>query len=155
LAGTAALFSTAAAHIYSFFLLIRFNLRQGKFIHTEFEQGRLIPYAVLYAASAAALFAGCYALIRFLKVEFEQLVLVLLPSCLNIVPALILAVRGIQQEPVLLCGSIILYSIFAVLALLPIDLAPVFAVAAPLMPLLLSIVALVYRPKEVSHAIKA
>src|SRR5262249_22009742 len=29
LAGTAALFSTAAAHIYSFFLIIRFNLREG------------------------------------------------------------------------------------------------------------------------------
>jgi hypothetical protein len=152
LAGTAALFSTAAAHIYSFFLIIEFNLREGKLSRSEMKQGRLI----LYAAIAAALFAGCYALVRFLNVQFDQLVLVLLPSCLNIVPALILAVRGIQQEPVLLRASITLYSIFAFLALLPHklasvffphELASVFPVAAPLMPLLFSIIALVYRRK--------
>jgi hypothetical protein len=147
-AGTGALFSTADAQIYSFFSIQRFDLREGKIAHAEFKELR----PALYAATAAALFAGCYALVRFLKVDFNQLVFVLLPSCLNIVPALILAVRGIRQEPILLWISIIPYAVCAFLGLLNTDLAPVFAVAAPLMPLTVSAVALVYRPKEVAHA---
>jgi hypothetical protein len=91
-------------------------------------------------------------LVRFLKVDFDQLVFVLLPSGLNIVPALILAVRGIRQEPVLLWISIVPYSFCAFLGLLHTDVAAIFAVAAPLMPLTVSAVALVYRPKEVAHA---
>jgi hypothetical protein len=147
-AGTGALFSTADAQIYSFFSIQRFDLREGKIAHAEFKELR----PAFYAAIAAALFAGCYALVRFLKVDFDQLVFVLLPSGLNIVPALILAVRGIRQEPVLLWISIVPYAVFAFLGLLHTDAAPVFAVAAPLMPLTVSAVALVYRPKEVAHA---
>ena len=147
-AGTGALFSTADAQIYSFFSIQRFDLREGKIAHAEFKELR----PAFYAAIAAAVFAGCYALVRFLKVDFDQLVFVLLPSGLNIVPALILAVRGIRQEPVLLWISIVPYAVCAFLGLLHTDVAPIFAVAAPLMPLTVSAVALVYRPKEVAHA---
>jgi hypothetical protein len=148
LAGVGALFSTADAQIYSFFSMHRFNLREGKIAHAEFKELR----PAFYAATAAAMFAGCYALVRFLEVDFDQLVFVLLPSCLNIVPALILAVRGIRQEPILLWISILPYAGCALLGLLNTDVAPVFAVAAPLMPLIVSVVALVYMPKEVAHA---
>ena len=147
-AGTGALFSTADAQIYSLFAIQRFDLREGKIAHAEFKELR----PAFYAAIAAALFAGCYALVRFLKVDFDQLVFVLLPSCLNIVPALILAVRGIRQEPILLWISIVPYAVCGFLGLLHTDVAPIFAVAAPLMPLTVSAVALVYRPKEVAHA---
>lgn len=106
-AGTGALFSTADAQIYSFFSIQRFDVREGKIAHAEFKELR----PAFYAAIAAALFAGCYALVRFLTVDFDQLVFVLMPSCLNIVPALILAVRGTRQEPILLWISIVPYAV--------------------------------------------
>jgi hypothetical protein len=148
LAGMGALFSTADAQIYSFFLIQRFNLQEGKSVHAEFSELRRASYS----AAAAALFALCYALVHYLDVPFDRLILVLLPSCLNIVPALILAVRGTRQAPSLLLISIVPYAICALLGLL--GVARVFAVAAPLMPLMVSGIALlVHRPKKkVTHA---
>jgi hypothetical protein len=148
LAGMGALFSTADAQIYSFFLIRRFNVRQGKIVHAQFSELRRASYS----AAAAALFAVCYALVNYLHVPFDRLILVLLPSCLNIVPALILAVRGTRQVPSLLLISIVPYAICAFLGLLPIRVAPVFAVVAPLMPLMVSVIALVHRPKKATHA---
>jgi hypothetical protein len=143
----AALFSTADAQIYSFFLIQRFNLRQGKSVDAQFSELRRASYA----AAAAALFALCYALVHYLEVPFDQLILVLLPSCLNIVPALILAVRGTRQAPSLLLISIVPYAICALFGVL---VAPIFAVMAPLMPLIVSAIALLNRPKKkVTHAI--
>jgi hypothetical protein len=149
LAGMGALFSTADAQIYSFFLIQRFNVRQGKSVHARFSELRRASYS----AAAAALFAVCYALVHYLDVRFDRLILVLLPSCLNIVPALILAIRGSRQAPSLLLISIVPYAICAFVGLLPFGVAPVFAVAAPLMPLMVSAIALVHgHKKKVTHA---
>lgn len=147
-AGMAALFSTSDAQIYSSLLIIRFDAHQGTIINTA--SNTLRP--ALTSGLAAALFTTIYVLVRLMALPFEQLVLLLLPSCLNTVPALILASRGIPQLPGLLWVSIVLYFICAVFGLAHGPTGQVFAVAAPLMPLLASLIALFYKPKEATYA---
>jgi hypothetical protein len=147
-AGMAALFSTADAQIYSFFLIERFSPNEAKIRNTDVSS--LKP--LLHSTAAAIVFSAFYAFVRVLEVPFDRLVLVLLPCCLNIVPALVLAARGMPQQPALILVSIFLYSVCGVLGLMEFPSAQMFAVAAPLMPVALAIIAALYKPREVHHA---
>ena len=147
IAGMAALFSTSDGQIYSFLLIERFDPRTGTIGDPSFATLR----PAYRSAVTAALFALIYGLVRLLEIPFDQLVLVLLPSCLNIVPPLVLAVRGVPQAPAFLWTSLVLYGVCAVLGLMAHPNAQIFAVAAPLMSMLVSAVAFVYATKEVEH----
>jgi hypothetical protein len=144
LAGMAALFSSADVQIYSFWLVQRFNTRSGKLGDTSFE--RLQP--LKWSLAAGATFSVLYYAVRALNVPFDQLVLVLIPSCLTIVPSIVLAMRGLKQQPIFLWVSIVLYGFFAIMGLVAGERAQVFAVAAPIMPLAVSVVTFFHRPSR-------
>jgi hypothetical protein len=149
IAGMAALFSTSDAQIYSFVLIRRFDTRAGKIENASFDSLKPAQYSAL----AAAIFAIVYAAVRFAGIPFDQLVLLFLPSCLIIVPAIILAARGVPQDATLIWTSLGLYTACAVLAvLLPTPMAQISAIAAPLMPMMISLIAL-YKPKEIENAV--
>ena len=98
IAGMAALFSTSDAQVYSFLLIERFSPSIGRIGDASFDKVK----PAFHSAAAALLFSAAYLFVRKFELPFEQLVLLLLPSCLNIVPALILAIRGAPQSPALL-----------------------------------------------------
>ena len=144
-AGMAALFSISRNQIYSFFLIKYFDLKKETLSDGPSEFSR----AAVPSAFAAALFALIYLFVRHVNIPFDSLVVVLLPLCLNIVPGLVLAARGKPQEPMLLLVSLILYAACALLGLVSHE--SLLYVAAPLMPMILSVVAAFYEAKETQH----
>lgn len=90
-----------------------------------------------------------YLFVRRLNIPFDYLIVVLLPLCLTIVPGLVLAARGKPQVPALLWASLALYAVCALLGLATHENA--LFVAAPLMPMILSVVAAFYQAKEAEH----
>lgn len=147
LAGMAALFSSADAQIYSFVLIERFSCAAGRIEDLEFR--RIHP--LRHSVAAASLFTVLYWLVRRFEVPFDQLMLVLLPSCLTIVPALIFAARGVPQVPSIIATSVALYTVFALLGLQKGTMGELFAIAAPIAPLVLAAAAFFYGPREVAH----
>lgn len=145
IAGMAALFSIARNQIYSFFLVKYFDPEKETI--SDGSAGFARP--TVPSALAAAAFALVYLFVRRLNIPFDYLIVVLLPLCLTIVPGLVLAARGKPQVPALLWASLALYAVCALLGLATHENA--LFVAAPLMPMILSVVAAFYQAKEAEH----
>jgi hypothetical protein len=144
-AGMAALFSISRNQIYSFLLIKYFDPEKETI--SDGPSGFSRP--ALPSAFAAALFALIYLFVRRVDIPFDSLVVVLLPLCLNIVPGLVLAARGKPQAPMLLLVSLTLYVACALLGLVIHE--SLLYVGAPLMPMILSVVAAFYEAKEIEH----
>jgi hypothetical protein len=144
-AGMAALFSIARNQMYSLFLIRYFD--PEKETPNDHPSGFSRP--AVPSAFAAAVFALIYFFVRHVDIPFDSLVVVLLPLCLNIVPGLVLAARGKPQAPMLLVASLILYAACALLGLASGE--SLLYVGAPLMPMILSVVAAFYEAKETEH----
>jgi hypothetical protein len=147
IAGMAALFASADVQIYALWLLKNYNVGSGKLD----PDARMDQMPLLYSLLAAAGFTVIYAIVRYYQVPFDRLVFVLLPSCLAIVPSLVLAIRGVRQTPLLPAAAITAYASLSAVALLSNRFGEEFAVAAPIAPLLISVVALFWR-EGASHA---
>jgi hypothetical protein len=138
LGGIAALFSTADAQLYSFLLVKEFDINEGKLSNKLME--KINPFTL--SLSLAALFSVAYFLTRYFHVPFEKIVFIIIPMCLNLLPAFVRAVKGYQPKPSLLIFSIILYLVCSIFGILqPVDQMS-WTLASALMPILCSIVAL-------------
>jgi hypothetical protein len=137
IAGMAALFASADVQIYSFWLVHSYNTKSGALSPTQ----KLDQMPLLIALSASILFSVVYVLVRHFALPLDRLVLVLLPSCLTIVPSLIIAIRGAKQEPIYPAVSIALYILFGIGTFASRDHGESFSVAAPIGPLLISFAA--------------
>jgi len=144
IAGTAALFSTTDTQFYSLFLVKSFNPKTGK-INTE-KLNSLNPFFLSLIISI--IFCVLYFLVITLKLPFEKLVFLLLPICMIIVPAFFRIFKGLAQKPIYLYLAILLYSLASIKALIDPDNEFFFTVAAPLMPLLVSVIAIMFHRNE-------
>lgn len=146
IAGMAALFASADVQIYSLWLLKNYEVSSGRLD----PDARMDQLPFLYSGIAAIAFTLVYGVVRYYQVPFDRLVFVLLPSCLAIVPSLVLAIRGVRQTQILPLVAITAYAGLSAVALLSDQYGEEFAVAAPIAPLLISVVALFW-PKGASH----
>jgi hypothetical protein len=138
LGGVAALFSSADAQIYSFLVVREFGLNTGK-LRTRLME-TLNPFRLSLMMSAA--FAAIYYLVRILNVPFEKIIFFIIPLNLNIFPAFMIATRRLPQNPVYIYVSLLLYCGCSILGLRQPSDVFLWTLAAPLMPLLVGVVAL-------------
>lgn len=144
IAGTAALFSTTDTQFYSVFLVKSFNAKSGK-INTD-ELNKIKPLRTSLLISLV--FCVIYYAVITLKLPFEKLVFLLLPICMNIVPAFFRMYKGLAQKPIYLYISIILYVLASIKALTDPHNEFFFTVAAPLMPFFVSIISIIFHKNE-------
>ncbi len=137
LGGVAALFSSADAQIYSFLVVREFDLKTGK-LRTRLME-TLDPLRLSLMMSAA--FALTYYLVRELNIPFEKIIFFIIPLNLNIFPAFMLAARGLPQNPVYICASLLLYCGCSILGLRQPSDVYLWTLAAALMPLLVGVAA--------------
>lgn len=138
LAGMAALFSTADAQMYSLLLVRQYNYRTGEIIEEPLSTIRPFLSSILLALT----FFVFYIIIRISNAPFEKLVFLLLPIFMNIVPAFARHLRKLEQRPIYVYCSLGLYIRCSALALRGASQDFFFTVAAPVMPILVSIVAI-------------
>ena len=105
LGGTAALFSSSDAAIYSFLIVRRFNSSTGKLDQMRMAEIKPMWYALL----TTILFGIVYAIVRYFRLPFEKIVFVIIPLATNILPAFIFAIRGCPQKPAFVWVSLLLY----------------------------------------------
>lgn len=148
LAGMAALFSSADVQIYSFLLMRRFNCVKGKLEDSEFARLRIWSYSFFPAAG----FSVAYWLVRHFHLPLDRLVLILVPSCITMVPSLILVTLRRRQNYWLIIASASLYTLCAIVGLAENPLGQAFAVAAPICPFVVSLGALLCRREDDVHA---
>jgi hypothetical protein len=148
LAGMAVLFSTSDAQAYSLVLLCSYDARRGQMRTAELSQVK----PLLYCGLSAFIFASLYVFVRYFGIPLDKLVLLLLPFCLNIVPGLIGIVRSGAPQPALIWLSVGFYCCCALMSLAFDRSERAFAVAAPLMPMMISGVALLAKPGVIANA---
>lgn len=146
-AGMAALFASADIQIYALWLVNAYNPRTGQ-LAKEVSAGKR-PF--IYSILSAAFFTLAYWAVRYFHIPFDRLILVLLPSCLCIVPSIVLALRGMQQNVFWPGSALALYIIASLGALLSATYGEVLSVAAPTLPLLVSLGALIWPNGGVAH----
>lgn len=146
--GMAALFSTADAQIYSFLLVNSFDSKSGKLKDVILSKVRPLEYAL----AITALFAGLYYLRTSLNLPFEKMIFLLMPICLNVLPALIIAARGVQQHPGFTWIALALYAFCTVAALYQPSNEFAWTLAAPIMPILVAIVAAILPMRKSDEA---
>lgn len=134
-AGMSALFSASDVQLYSFLLIRKFDPQTGQLN----EQSIHGVNAVVSAGITAAVLGIIYYLVRLANLPFEKLVFLLLPICMNVLPSLVRAFAGKQQEPKFLWGSLILYGVVSVVGLLAPANGFFFTVSAPLAPVAVSV----------------
>lgn len=138
LGGIAALFSTADSQIYSLLLVYEFENKSGKLNNKLMD--RFNPFVI--SILAAIFFSVVYFLVRHFNLPFEKIVFIVMPMCLNLLPAFVRALKGYEQKPMLILISITLYLICSVLGFLQSENELMWTLAAALMPIVCSILAL-------------
>jgi len=139
-AGTAALFSSADAAIYSFLIVRRFDGSTGKLVQMRTAEIR----PAFYTFVVSGIYVITYALVRHFQIPFEKIVFVVMPLNLNILPAFIFAVRRTPQKPILIWISLALYASASTIGFLQSSNQLFWTLMAALMPVLASVVAFVW-----------
>jgi hypothetical protein len=132
--GMAALFSTADSQIYSFLLVKEFQLSTGKLREILMNNVRPFRSALL----TTIVFVLIYAFVRSFALPFEKMIFVVLPVCLNVFPAFVLASLGAKQQPRFILASLALYVICSVLGFLQPSDQFSWTLLAPFCPVLVS-----------------
>lgn len=130
--GMAALFSTADAQIYSFLLVKEFDSESGKLKTVLMSTLNPLRTSIIVTIS----FAAVYTLVRYLSLPFEKMIFLVLPICLNIFPAFVLAAIGAPQRSAYILLSLVLYVACSIAAILQPREQFSWTLAAPVMPIL-------------------
>jgi Na+/pantothenate symporter len=138
LGGIAALFSTADAQLYSLFLVKDFNVNTGQLNNRLLNQTNPIKFSFLFAL----FFCIFYFLVRYFQIPFEKIVFIIMPICLNLLPAFIRAFKKFEQKPYLVILSSVLYLICSTVGFFKPSEELTWTLAAALMPALFSLIAL-------------
>lgn len=148
LAGTAALFSTTDSQFYSFFIVKSFDSKSGQ-INTE-KLNAIKP--IILSGFISILFTAIYFLVKHFNLPLEKLVFLLLPICMNVVPAFFRQIFGLKPKPLYLYMSIILYLLISIKALTDQQNEFFYTLAAPIVPFIVSIFSIMFhRNEKLSH----
>lgn len=148
--GMAALFSTADGQIYSWLLVTDFDTATGRLRNRLISELR--PH--LWGVVAGIMFGTAYYLVRYFDIPFEKIVFVVIPLCLNAIPAFALLCAGKRPHPAFTLASLILYSAAAIYGFVQPEDQFTATLLAGLMPILVASVALVtnYRSRGLDRA---
>lgn len=134
-AAAAAVFSTAEAQIYSLLLTKAYDAKAGQIDLFARRPGR--PFLV--SGLAASTLAIIYYVVLELQLPFEKLIFILVPICLNGLPALTCVARRLPVKTWYLYLSIILYTCCAVAGLILHKNGLFWTLMAAVAPLLVSL----------------
>ena len=137
LGGTAALFSSADAAIYSALIVRRFDNRSGKLLQVRRAEIAPIRYAVLVTIA----FAVAYAAVRYFGLPFEKIIFVVIPLNLNLLPAFVFLIRRRRQRPIFIWLSLLLYTLASVVGFMQPERTLFWTLMAALVPVVLSVAA--------------
>jgi hypothetical protein len=84
------------------------------------------------------IFVCIYVFVRSFNVPFEKMIFVVLPVCLNVFPAFVLAVLGEKQQPHFILASLALYIGCSILGFLQPSNEFFWTLLAPFCPVLVS-----------------
>ena len=144
MAGTAALFSTADAQVYSFLLVAAFNPEKGE-IETK---SAIIKFPLFAALSIALAFSGLYFLVTEWKLPFEQIVFFVFPLFLCLVPGLIQILKGHQVSAGPMSVALCLYLVCGIGMIVSSKFEFFFSLGAPLMPAIVAAAVAMLPAKE-------
>ncbi|WGH75657.1 hypothetical protein P8625_00400 [Tenacibaculum tangerinum] len=133
-----ALFSTADTQIYSFFLVRSFNHNNGNLDGDKLKIGRPFLKSLLFAS----FFTLAYIAVRLIEFPFEKIIFIVMPICLNLLPAFVRLFKGYKPKPSLTVVSIIGYMVLSIIGFFQSDNEMSFTLAASLFPVLISLIAL-------------
>lgn len=134
--GMAALFASADTQIYSALLVNEFDLRTGQV--RELKMANMKPFKTSLVATLV--FALLYTLVRAYDLPFEKMIFVVLPVCLNLFPAFVLAALRRPPAPMYLWLSLMLYASFSVAGFLQPRDQFSMTLLAPVAPVIVSLV---------------
>jgi len=133
-----ALFSTADTQIYSFFLVRSFNSTSG-----ELNKNKLkIKHPFFRSLFFGVCFSVAYIVIRYLEFPFEKIIFIVMPICLNLLPAFVRLFKNLKPKPIFTIISIIGYVILSLIGFFQSQNEMSFTLAASLFPVLISLFAL-------------
>jgi len=132
--GMAALFASADSQIYSFLLVKEFQVSTGKV--REVLMSNMKPFRLSLLTSIA--FALTYAVVRSFDIPFEKMIFVVLPVCLNVFPAFVLAVLDEKQKPSFIIISLFLYIVCSFMGFTQPSNQFSWTLLAPFCPILVS-----------------
>lgn len=135
--GVAALFASADAQIYSYLLVSDFDVSTGKLRQRLMATVKPMRLAALFTLG----FLTAYWTIRHFNIPLEKIIFIIVPFCLNSVPAFVLALMKRPQQPWYVASSVILYLSCAIRGLFQPSEEFTWTLAAALMPAMVSIVA--------------
>lgn len=138
---TAALFSTADTQIYSLLLVNSWNPQNGQLSNKLTKNVKALPIAI----STGFAFAFAYFLIRFLNIPFEKIIFIIIPMCLNLLPAFVRLIKNYSPKPWLVIASLFFYLCFAAYGFIKPESEMSMTLAASMVPLFFSLLALVFK----------
>jgi hypothetical protein len=138
--GTAALFSSADASIYSFLIVRRFDNASGKLLQMRMAEVKPVKYTLFITV----VFGVAYALVRQFQIPFEKIIFVVIPLTLNVLPAFVFAVRKRPQNPFFIWLSLALYGLASVCGFIQPSSQLFWTLMAALMPIGVSLIACLF-----------
>lgn len=146
--GIGALFSTADAQIYAFLLVRSFRSRDGKLAPKTFSGQQ--PF--LASVIAAVLLPAIYFFVRTAGWQIEKVIFAIVPLPLNLLPPLVMLAFGRRQRVVYPAASVVGYIALSVWGLLSPPQQFTATLSAALVPVAVSIAALLVSAREGSAA---
>ncbi len=136
IAAVAALFTTADAQAYSFILVKSFKSDDGKL-----DTAKLKINKPIFSTLLIGLFISLvYYCTRYFQLPFEKLIFIIIPSSLNILPAIIMLAYKKAMKPIIIFYSFIGYLIFSIFGLIQPDDQFAFTLLASLVPFVFSVI---------------
>jgi hypothetical protein len=132
--GMAALFASADTQIYSALLVNEFDIRTG-----QIKDLRMTSIQPLRKALLATIgFAVLYGVDSGLNLQFDKVMFIVLPVCLNLFPAFVALALGRRHAHLYVWSSLVLYVFCSVMGLLEPANQYTMTLLAPVVPIIVS-----------------
>jgi hypothetical protein len=148
IAAIAALFSTVDANIFNLLLVSAFDPKSGQLSGSLQRPKRVLALSTLLSFAGAIL----YFVVRWAQIPLEKLVFILIPLCLNNLPAIVSLSLGRQPRLSATVISLIGYSIVAIAGILQQDNYSL-ALSSALVPLLVGTLTIMLPERAISHRV--
>lgn len=135
---TAALFSTSDTQVYSLLLVNSWKPKSGELSKNLTQNIKALPVALFISFA----FALAYFIVRFLGIPFEKIIFIIIPMCLNLLPAFVRIIKNYTPKPMLIVWSLLFYLSFAVYGFIQPETEMAMTLAASIVPLVFSLIAL-------------
>lgn len=94
---TAALFSTSDTQVYSLLLVNSWKPKKGELSKSLTQNIKAFPISLLISIA----FGIAYFLVRFINIPFEKIIFIIIPMCLNLLPAFVRIIKNYSSKPTL------------------------------------------------------